>query len=156
MRELRFFPALTGNVRMERNKKGELESRPDKSEYRLLRVKKEDVSNLQATLNWACRDSLDFHIEEISEEKNVVIFETPGRWIPELSEEDIHSLVDDYKSLGAMYDKRSEIFGPLSQGLLEEVLLFLIDRQDGGDMRDLPPYIRRVLQLRKQEEKNHG
>lgn len=134
--------------------------------YTVLRIKKEYYDDLFSALSWCCSDVLNFSFTKFKhknnqtlavqheEEKGFLLIECPGRFTadgkPELSTDDLHQLVNDYRLLSSHYPEyrdltKAEIDPKLSQVLFN----VLIERVIEGKKSEVPEYALRALEVKR-------
>lgn len=143
----------------------------DKSEYSMINIRKEDIQDASAALNWASNGSFEFPINPsnagLPQADGTLEAEVPGRFSPTISSNDISLIIQDWKTLSPHYPKFQDIFrsGHMNQKFLESYLDFLLNTQTeiisflseraGPEIKKqlkaitLPPWIKRVAELRK-------
>lgn len=155
----------------------------DHSDRSILRVYKEDLNLCVSSLNWRSVDAVEFSLARFSRDSKtgttsmiqhdagVAEIEVPGQFIPSITEDEIHTIVEDYKLLYDRFPVYGEIFrrhgDPMLEAMLEwltnsqqktfEVLMKNADRRTRKELEEskseLPKWIVRVMELRKEHKK---
>ena len=152
---------------------------PDMSDRTVLRIYKEDLADFVSAVQWRTGQSeinistQPFEISargssipvKLEREENFILLPVFGTFQPELSADDIHEIVKDWRLLSGAFPTYQNIFtiktaenrfaAALLDHLIEtqtEIVQMLHEMQIGkANLKPLPPWIARVLELRKQK-----
>lgn len=169
-----FTPKPGATIKVTTDEQGHLKPGPtivtaydrkaDRSEFSVIRMRREDATDFISAVSWASEDMIDFTLQRYEtgkfgasvpvplESKNGLIEVTvPGRFSPSLTPDDIQEIVTDWKLLSVHFDHRREIFKSVLPGsVTEQLFYYLLDKLDRKRDAKLESWIERFLQLRRE------
>lgn len=123
--------------------------------FQKLEIYTKDLSSYGSALAWrvGLDDELNFPPASPGKGEFTSV-EIRGQIEGGISADEVHEIVEDYRLLRQHFSSYSDIFrGPLSASMTEQILYCLVMAISNSEDLQLPGYILRVLELRKQHKK---